>query len=319
MKKNLQVFQKKGFFAAVILMIVASSCIVLNSIEYPDELVAGEVATFTMNTTINVSDQTDVENDSLVIAMLMPTSWNARENSTLTYTSDLEGDEGVQTMSPLPLDEFPREGDTMTWSEKLYDYFGMGPNVDGDMEWVVFATDNAYTMPGGETINAQITIETLIGDENLSAQLGFFVNFVSDGFYYETQNEGGETEGSNDSWKVEYTDCIPVTGNTTGAQTIYCENLAVGSNVKTIASSPYPNPFTSEISIKLGVDVGSDFEVVVYDIMGKKVSAHQGVAVSQNQEFSLSQNLDLSKLNSGMYLVSVSSGSQNSNFRIIKK
>ncbi len=307
MKKITQIIkERKGFIAPVILMLIVASCIVIDSLQAPTQLNAGQIETFTLNTTITT--EADVEDDSLVVAILMPTSWNARQNTTITYTSSIDG--GVETMSPLPLNETPTADDTMTWSEKLYDYFGMGPNLSGDMEWIAFATDKAYDIASEETVTAEITIETLVGTENLSAHLGFFVNYVTDGFNYEEDED-------DEKWEVIYSDCLPVVG-ASGAHNNYCEELSVDDH-QLAFSSPYPNPFSDEVYLPLTLNPGENVEVNLYDIMGKRVGFFQSKTTSANYDLPLSSNLELAKLNPGIYLISVKSGEYSSTFKIIKE
>lgn len=70
------------------------------------------------------------------MAILVPKSWNARENTTVTYTATGKED-GVTSlpMSPVNPQLVPKNVD-VPWSEVLRAEYGVGTNVLNDMEWV---------------------------------------------------------------------------------------------------------------------------------------------------------------------------------------
>ena len=204
-------FTRKGklmrLTAYLMLFLLAWSCVFLDDIEYPETATAGETATFSMNVRIEPAE--DASNARLVVGYLVPKSWDAANNTTVTYTSNV--DEGVQTSSLIPEGNLPKNGNGLTWQEGIKEQFGFGPNVLNDMEWVVFWTDKVYNVSNGEKINAKFKLETKLGTENLRVKLGFFINDTGDGL-------SGDTKRA----KALFSDCIEVTGGD-GAVTDFCE------------------------------------------------------------------------------------------------
>lgn len=191
----------------LLVALVAVSCVFLDGIEYEDTLNANEQATFTMN--VRVKPNEDSSGQKLIISILVPNSWEAETNTTVTYTSTV--DDGVERMSIVPLSVLPLSGGGLTWPQHLKNTFGAGPNVLSDMKWITFQSDNTYSVANNEEISAVVTIKTLVGPKNLKAKLGFFVNNSGDGL------------GTDDRrWKVMYSDCIEVI-NGTGATIDFCE------------------------------------------------------------------------------------------------
>ncbi len=193
-----------GFF----LLFLMIGCIFLDSVENEDDSVsAGEETTFKLNVRIEPAE--DASNERLVVAFLAPNSWDAANNTEITYTSNI--DEGVQTTSLVPVDNLPRNAGGTTWQTAIRNTYGVGPNVLNDMEWVVFWTDNVYNVSNGEKINATFDVKVTTGPENLRAKLGFLINNTGDGL-----------SGDQARVKVLFTECFDVTDGE-GLVTDFCE------------------------------------------------------------------------------------------------
>lgn len=307
MKNITKIFRSKKLLALAALALLVTSCVYLDSVETPNSLTAGETVDFTMNVRVELAD--DITNERLIIGVLMPSSWNPATNVTMTYTSTGAGDEGVQTMTLIPDSVSPANGGTNTWPQHLTNKFGVGPNAAGsNMQWVAFQSTKTYTFTENATMTAAVKIRTLIGNENLTAQLGFFVNNSSDGL-----------SNDQDRWKVSYSDCTPVTGGT-GTVSNYCTPTAGTDGFeKTAKTAAYPNPFTDKVSFPLNVIAGTAYEVTIFDTTGRKIKAFKGTATDNNQIFNFDNKLGAGDLNSGIYMVTVKSAKGASSFRIIKK
>ena len=155
---------------------------------------AGTEATFTIKGNINCqSDERDVQ---FVVSVLAPISWKLRENAKVTYTTTLHTDVDEElTMSVIPESTLPKNAKGRTWGGALMQDYGVGPNVLYDMEWVTFATDKKWEIFNGDKPNYTIYIKTNVGNQNLKAYLGFFVNHTNDGI-----------SGGNDHQKVKFSD-----------------------------------------------------------------------------------------------------------------
>lgn len=204
-----------------LLMLLVFACVELDSIdinqgteEEPKYWVnAGDVATFTLKGHINnqaTSDETDVR---LVVAILVPTSWNARQNTVVTYDPTMLDTETTPlSMSPIPVSDSPTNQPGLTWDAALKNRYGVGTNVLNDMEWVAFQTDKVYTLPTHNNPEFTVHIKCKTGPKNLKAHIGFFINSSKDGL-------------SNDEqyFKMQMSEeCFQVV-NGTGVEIDFCE------------------------------------------------------------------------------------------------
>jgi hypothetical protein len=197
--KQLYKIQRKALGAGLLVLlatgIILFSCVYLDEILYEPTVKAGETAVFIMKTRMEPHE--DHDNIRLIIAILVPKSWNAAKNAKLTYFNSL--DNGAEkTMSLIPENVPPKNQPGLSWSEALRQKYGFGANVLDDMEWLAYWSDEV-----GETVNnlpfsIDIKAEIKVSNENLRAKLGFFINHSEDGL-------GGE-----DHYKVGYTDCFEV-------------------------------------------------------------------------------------------------------------
>ncbi|MDR1681786.1 MAG: DUF4961 domain-containing protein [Candidatus Symbiothrix sp.] len=183
-----------GFASLLLTTIVFVSCVYLDSVEYESTLKAGDDATFTVDMHIDASKAST----RLIFSLLVPKSWNATQNTTVTYT-DTYNEGIVKTMSVVSSDVAPKNCPGMTWDAALKEKYGVGPNVLNDMEWITFQSDEMYEIFDGDKQNAKISIVTKVGPENMRFKLGFFVNHSDDGLSSDEKH-----------YKVLYSDCIEV-------------------------------------------------------------------------------------------------------------
>ena len=101
----------------------------------------------------------------------------------------------VLPMRVIPESSLPKNGGGRTWGEALIQDYGVGPNVLNDMEWVSFETVDKWEIYNGDKPQYTITIKTNVGDQNLKAYLGFFVNHSDDGI-----------SSSSDHKKIKFSD-----------------------------------------------------------------------------------------------------------------
>lgn len=155
---------------------------------------AGTEAVFTLEG--NINSAADENNVQFVFSFLAPRSWKVRENAKVTYKTTLHTDHDEElTMSAVPDNVLPKSGDGNTWAEALRKKYGVGPNVLSDMEWVTFSTDINWNISNGDKPTYTIYLKTNVGDQNLKAYLGFFVNHTNDGLSWDDKH-----------YKVAYSD-----------------------------------------------------------------------------------------------------------------
>jgi hypothetical protein len=191
----------------VVLAFLAITCVFIDGVDYDSSVKAGETATFTVHVTID--GQSTVTNTRMVIGFLSPKSWKVAQNTTLTYTSDI--DAGVQTMSLIPAGTMPKNSPGQTWSAAIKNRFGFGENVLDDMEWVAYWSDKTYTVNNGDDITADVVISVKAGTENLKFKPTFFLNHTEDGLSPDDKH-----------FKIFKGDCFTVTDGT-GDLVDFCE------------------------------------------------------------------------------------------------
>lgn len=182
--------QNRSYALGVLLLlmtIIMVGCVYLDSInlnqgteEEPIYWVkTGEVATFTVKGHI---DAAGGETKRFLVAILVPKSWNARENTTVTYIADGVED-GVTSlpMSPVDTKLVPKNA-TVPWAELLMAEYGVSTNVLNDMEWVAFRTDKIYSIKQHDKASFTITLRCKTGPKNLRFKPAFFINFAEDDF-----------------------------------------------------------------------------------------------------------------------------------------
>lgn len=156
---------------------------------------AGTEATFTLKGRIDAAE--DKRGTRFIVSFLAPISWNIREHARVTYVTTLNTDNPDQelSMSVVPTSSLPKNGGGRTWGEALIQEYGVGPNVLNDMEWVTFETDIVWDIFNGDKPTYTVYIRTNVGEQNLKAYLGFFVNHTEDGI-----------SNDNDHKKVKFSD-----------------------------------------------------------------------------------------------------------------
>jgi hypothetical protein len=142
---------------------------------------AGTEATFTIEGHIQCAeDHNDVQ---FVAAILVPKSWNAKKNASATYVTNIHTSPSeTLSMSVIPESSLPKNGGGRTWSEALMQEYGVGPNALRDMEWVVFQTDRKWLILNNDNATYTIKIKCNVGEQNMKARIGFFINHTDDGF-----------------------------------------------------------------------------------------------------------------------------------------
>lgn len=210
--KNLYKIKRKWLVTSLIFLtlsiITFLSCVYLDSVEYQNTLKAGENTTFTVNMRIDAAENRTAR---LIFSILVPKAWNAAANTTVTYT-DTYDESLVKTLSIIPVEISPKNHQGMTWDAALKEKYGVGPNVLDDMEWVTFQSDEVYEVRNGDKHTAKLTVVTKVGPDNMRVKLGFFINHTDDGL-----------GGSQDHYKVFFSDCIEVVDGDASAYVDFCE------------------------------------------------------------------------------------------------
>lgn len=205
MKYNFRKHKVKAFFLLVLSLIVIGCSFLIKDVNVRQEnedgemvayIKAGEVATFTFAGTISIDG--DASNETFIIAFLVPRSWNAGHNSTVTYKEDKYEPEIDHRMTVIPDNEQPASYKGMSWPAALKKKYGVRNNVLNDMEWVAFKSDSYAKVNG--TINFTVTIKCNSGKNNMKFRPSFFINHSSDGLG--GNNERYDVKDADDCFEV---------------------------------------------------------------------------------------------------------------------
>ena len=223
MNKRIQVNHViKSLFLALVVAMSVASCLFLDEVaiynEEGKEVKYGEVGkklTFVIKG--HLSPRSNVTADGLVMAMLVPRGWDLGSNADVTYTLTRYTEDATKRypMSLIPDASLPKNGDGMTWSERLKFVYGIGPNALDDMEWVAFQSDDSWDVVSSLDGDITVYVNTTVGTENLKCRLGFFFNHTDHGL---------GAMADQDDQKTLFTDyCFEVVGGQ-NPTVDYCNN-----------------------------------------------------------------------------------------------
>lgn len=189
--------------ALVAVTLTLPKCFEVTEVRQPEMVTIDE--TFTIEVDVELTGK---DGEILVFGFLAPRAWQAAQNTSVEFTSDIGG----STMSLMPPDELDPENN-LPWALQIEDREGIGSNY-GEVEWVVFKADNAVVPPSStspdDPANGTIFVETKAGTSNLIAQLGYF---VGEGFW-------GYLNDGNNSISYFAEPCIEVSGASGQAQNL---------------------------------------------------------------------------------------------------
>lgn len=145
------------------------------TIEMPKSFVdANERAVFILHgsteSVINNNDPAPWYTTQLLVGVMVPKNWNARQNAIVSFTSP----KGNETMRMIPDSEI-EAASGLNWPAAAKRRFGIGPNLVDDFEWIVYRSVKAYTFVNGENINIDVNVDCKVGAENMLVKLGFFM------------------------------------------------------------------------------------------------------------------------------------------------
>ncbi|HEV7330464.1 MAG TPA: DUF4961 domain-containing protein [Flavisolibacter sp.] len=189
-------FSLRNFSIFFFIVFLISCSMTIDSVDQPMSVKGGEILPVTLNVTIETNQE---QTSKFMVAVLVPKVWNARKNTTITFTSDITS--GDQTMSVIPEGTPEPKGSGMDWPTLISTKVGNGGNLINDYEWVAFFSDAAYTVGGNKTVRAQVKIRTKVSDDNIAFKLGYCVANSTDGL------------SGTDRYGTFFTSCFRVEGS----------------------------------------------------------------------------------------------------------
>jgi Domain of unknown function (DUF4961) len=221
MKSNLHIKIKGSYLwkiGALVALVVIMTCCATNivSIDQPTTATVGQ----TIPVTLTVQYYNTDVNTNMVVAMLVPTSWNGGKNITMTYSSPI----GNGTFSEMPSTTIePASNGLYNWPTSLMNKFGIVNNYIKDMQWVVFVSDKAYNNPTTTVVvNIKVAIPATAGNSNVS--LAYVVADAHDGLL---ANNSGYYESTPPNtyqyYEMQATPCLEVSGAASASIEDFCD------------------------------------------------------------------------------------------------
>lgn len=189
------------------------------------------------------------------------------------------------------------EGESMngTWKVWLEDSYGDGGHYATNVR-VQIITDNPQSN--------WLTIGTATG--NITPGSNTQIQLIADAQGLDLGTYNGLLQvysNDPDQPMIEIPLTLSVTINTPSNQDLYADKLEV-----------YPNPFVDELSVSFNLANESEVTMELYNTNGKLVYKSQDVVATGEKKLTIPS----SQLPEGMYLLKVTSGKQQNNFKLIK-
>ena len=163
-------------FATMMVIIIISCSMTIESVVQPSSVNGGEVLPVTLNVKVVTNSS---QTSKLMIAMLVPKLWHVANKATVTFTSEITT--GVQPMTLIPAGVPAPNGNGLNWPNYLAAKIGNGGNLINDWEWVAFYSNADFSLGGNVTVNATVSIRIPVSADNISFKLGYVVANSGDG------------------------------------------------------------------------------------------------------------------------------------------
>jgi len=213
--KNKRSLRHKIYFALFILFagLVIAACVSTITILSQDSSVTpGDTAHMVINlqwSAINFD-----RNDRQIVGICVPKSWNAAQNTRMTYKSDV----GDGNMVLIP-DGIVDPATKLSYAAAFIKKFGIGPNYINDMEWVAFWSDVKLSAANQTTVNGQIYINIKTSTDNLNFKPGYAM----------CEDEDGLSDANSGYYTSLFGDCMQVTAPDAEDIQDFC-NPQIGTN-----------------------------------------------------------------------------------------
>jgi hypothetical protein len=162
----------------MVLMIVACYD-EINTVVQPSTVTGGQALNVTLTGQWNSNNP--LNNANFVVAILVPTIWNAAENATITFTCDLTN--GTQGMSPIPAGTQSPGGGGLDWPTDLANVCGHEGNLIPEWEWVAFQSNTPISIGENVTSNFTVNISIKTGAQSLYFNMGYVTADNQDGLH----------------------------------------------------------------------------------------------------------------------------------------
>ena len=162
----------------LIVLVIFACSITITSVTQPTTIAGGTTLASTINATIgnvNVTSQTS----ALVVGILVPTQWNAANNTTMSFTSTATS--GTQSMVLIPTGTPAPYANGLSWQTAFLNTIGSAGNLINEYEWIAFESPTQYTVLQGNNINVQISVNIKVSQTNMLFNMAYVVCESTDG------------------------------------------------------------------------------------------------------------------------------------------
>jgi predicted secreted protein len=162
----------------VIIGVVIGCSLTINSVTQPASVSGGAILPITLNANITANA---TQSSALVIAVLVPTLWNASANTTMTFTSGVTT--GPQSMTLIPAGTPSPNGGGLSWQTDLLNTIGHAGNLIPEYEWIAFQSNTQYTVNNGANIDVVVTIQIKVPTNNVYFNMAYVIAESTDGLH----------------------------------------------------------------------------------------------------------------------------------------
>jgi Domain of unknown function (DUF4961) len=173
----------------LIVLVIFACSITINSVTQPTTIAGGTTLASTINATIAQVNAT--QTSALVIGILVPTQWNAANNTTVTFTSSATS--GTQAMNLIPIGTPAPTGGGLSWQTDMLNTIGTAGNRINEYEWICFESPSQYTVNNGDNITVTINVSIKVSPTNMLFNMAYVVCESTDGLNSTANNQSSST------------------------------------------------------------------------------------------------------------------------------
>jgi hypothetical protein len=258
-----------GLIALPLIFLFVTSCFDITGVVQPASVKAGDTMTVTVNVNLSTENQNNQNYKFLWFGMLVPKSWDAKNNASVRFDSSLNISDdrpGSGTMTADTEDitfwgnkskGLDGENSGNSYTTDMNAILPVGANY-GEVEWVAFRSDSPVDVGSDETakspagINGTITLTIKVGVGHSGAQLGYWVGSHQNGFKQEDAWGQSIQNAQSRHWDTAYENIV-ITGAGDDAT-----DLTGPAPTYTATVAPESYMFDDIITVKFDAKEGKD-------------------------------------------------------------
>ncbi len=161
----------------LIVLVIFACSITINNVTQPASIPGASTLTSTITATIGQVNAT--QTSALVVGILVPTQWNAANNTTVSFTSTATT--GIQPMNLIPTGTPAPTGGGLSWQTDMLNTIGSAGNLINEYEYICFESPQQYTVNNGNNIDVVVTVNIKVSQTNMLFNMAYVVCESTDG------------------------------------------------------------------------------------------------------------------------------------------